>query len=99
MSQFAASIVTRSQAKNDDRVYNKLTVPDQIISSDRNAIESDQASDQKLSNIRKRVELGNVTVILGIHQGETKFIMKKGLIFRQFTLRGKTTFQLVVPSN
>ena len=35
----------------------------------------------------------------GIHRGETKFIMKKGLIYRQFTLHGKTTLQLVVPSS
>ena len=56
MSRFVASIVTRSQAKKDERVYKKLKVPDQIISSDRKAIESDQASDPKLYNIRKRVE-------------------------------------------
>ena len=99
MSHFAASVVTRSQAKKDERTYKKLKVPDQIINSDRNAIELDQASDPKLSNIRKRVELGNVTVSRGIHRGETKFIMKKGLIYRQFTLRGKTTSQLVVPSS
>ena len=97
MSHFAASVVTRSQAKKDKRVYKKHKVPDQIISSDRKAIEFDQVSDPKLSNIRKRVELGNVTVSRGIHRGETKFIMKKGLIYRQFTLRGKTTSQLVVP--
>ena len=78
MSHFAASIVTRSQGKKDKLTYKKLKVPDQIINSDRNAIELDQASDPKLSNIRKRVELGNVTVSRGIHRGETKFIMKKG---------------------
>ena len=78
MSHIVASIVTRSQAKKDERIYKKLKVPDQIISSDRKAIESDQASDPKLSNIRKREELGNVTVSWGIHRGETKFIMKKG---------------------
>ena len=99
MSHFAASVVTRSQAKKDERTYKKLKVPDQIIISDRNAIELDQASDPKLSNIRKRVELGNMTVSRGIHRSETKFIMKKGLIYRQFTLRGKTTSQLVVPSS
>ena len=99
MSHFAASVVTRSQAKKDERTYKKLKVPDQIINSDRNAIELDQAADPKLSNIRKRVELGNVTVSRGIHRGETKFIMKKGLIYRQFTLHGKTTSQLVVPSS
>ena len=99
MSHFAKRVVTRSQVKKDKRTYKKLKVPDQIINSDRNAIELDQASDPKLSNIRKRVELGNVTVSRGIHRGETKFIKKKGLIYRQFTLRGKTTSQLVVPSS
>ena len=49
MSHFAASVVTRSQAKKDERTYKKLKVPDQIINSDRNAIELDQASDPKLS--------------------------------------------------
>ena len=99
ISHFAASVVTRSKAKKDERTYKKLKVPDQIINSDRNAIELDQASDPKLLNIWKRVELGNVTMSRGIQRGETKFIMKKGLIYRQFTLRGKTTSQLVVPSS
>ena len=46
MSHFAASVITRSQAKKDEHVYKKLKVPDQIISSGRKGIESDQASDQ-----------------------------------------------------
>ena len=99
MSHFTGSVVTRSQVKKDEYTYKKLKVSDQIINSDRNVIELDQASDPKLSNIRKRVEFGNVTVSRGIHRGETKFIMKKGLIYRQFTLLGKTTLQLVVPSS
>ena len=99
MSHFGASVVTRSQASKDEHVYKKLKVPDQIISSDRKSIESDQTSDPKHPNIRKQVELGNVTVSRGIHQGETKFIMNKGLFYRQFTLCGKTTSQLVVPSS
>ena len=61
-------------------------------------IERGQASDSKLSNILKRLELGNITLSRGIHQ-ETEFVMKKGLIYRQFTLRGKTTSQLVVRSS
>ena len=36
---------------------------------------------------------------LGHTPRKAKFIMKKGLIYRQFTLRGKTTSQLVVPSS
>ena len=61
-------------------------------------IERGQASDPKLANILKRLELGNITVSRGIHQ-ETEFVMKKGLIYRQFTLRGKTTSQLAVRSS
>ena len=99
MSHFARSVVTRSQAKNDEHVYKKLKVPDQIIRGDRKLLEADQTSDLKLSNIRKGVELGNGTISQGIHQGETNFVMKKGLIYRQFTLRGKTTSQSIVPSS
>ena len=75
MSHFATSVVTRSQAGKEEHVYKKLKVRDQIISSDRKVIEAGQASDPKLSNILKRVELGNVTVSQGIHRGETKFVM------------------------
>ena len=71
MSHFAASVVTRSQAKKDESVYKKLKVPDQTISGDRKLLEMHQASDPKPLNIRKRVELGNVTVSWGIHQWET----------------------------
>ena len=56
-------------------------------------------SDLKLSNNRKGVELGNGTISQGIDQGETNFVMNKGLVYRQFTLRGKTTSQSVVPSS
>ena len=67
MSHLAASIVTRSQVGKDKHVYKKLKVPHQIISSDREDIEVDKAWDLKLSNIWKRVELGNVTISRGIH--------------------------------
>ena len=76
MSHFPASVVTRSQTGKDEGVYKKLKVQDQIISSDRKVIEADQASDPKLLNIWKQVELGNVTVSRGILRGETKFVMK-----------------------
>ena len=77
MSHFVASVVTRSQTGKDERVYKKLKVPNQIISSDRKVIEADQASDPKLLNIRRQVELGNVTVSWGILRGETIFVMKR----------------------
>ena len=80
-------------------VYIRNLKSDQIISSDRKVIEADQASDPKLSNIQKRVELDNPTVSWRKLSGERKFVMKRGLIYQQFTLRGKTTSQLVAPSS
>ena len=33
----------------------------------------------------------------GLNRGETKFVRKKGLLYRQFTKENKVTLQLVVP--
>ena len=33
----------------------------------------------------------------GLNRGETKFVRKKGLLYRQFTKGNKVTLQLVVP--
>ena len=56
-----------------------------------------QATDPNLDNIRGRVESGNITVSRGLNRGETKFVRKKGLLYRQFTKGNKVTLQLVVP--
>ena len=50
-----------------------------------------------MDNIRGRVESGNITVIRGLNRGETKFVRKKDLLYRQFTKGNKVTLQLVVP--
>ena len=98
MSHFSASVVTRAQAKKVEKEYKKLKVPDQIISENKQSFLDNQGSDPKLANIRKRVESGSVTVSPGLHRGETKFIRKNGLIYRQFSHQGKVSLQLVVPS-
>ena len=56
-----------------------------------------QATDPNLDTIRGRVESGNVTVSRGLNRGETKFMRKKGLLYRQFTKGNKVSLQLVVP--
>ena len=56
-----------------------------------------QATDPKLDDIRGRVESGNITVSRGLNRGETKFVRKKGLLYRQFTKGNKVTLQLVIP--
>ena len=56
-----------------------------------------QATDPNLDSIRGRVETGNITVSRGLNRGETKFVRKKGLLYRQFTKGNKVTLQLVVP--
>ena len=38
-----------------------------------------------VDSIRGRVESGNITVSRGLNRGETKFVRKKGLLYRHFT--------------
>ena len=56
-----------------------------------------QATGPNLDSIRGRVESGNITVSRGLNRGETKFLRKKGLLYRQFTKGNKVTLELVVP--
>ena len=55
-----------------------------------------QAADPKLDSIRRRVDSGNITVSCGLNRGETKFVHKKDLTYRQFTKGNKVTLQLVI---
>ena len=99
ISHFSAAAVTRSQAKQSENACRKLKVPDQIINEDKEALKQAQATDPNLEtwSIRGRVDSGNITVSRGLNRGETKFVRKKGLLYRQFTKGNKVTLQLVVP--
>ena len=97
MSHFSAAAVTRSQAKQSEKAYRKLKVPDQIINEDKEALKQAQATDPNLDSIRGRVESGSITMSRGLNRGETKFVRKKGLLYRQFTKGNKVTLQLVIP--
>ena len=97
MSHFSAAAVTRSQAKQSENACRKLKVPDQIINEDKEALKQAQATDPNLDSIRGRVESGSITVSRGLNRGETKFVRKKGLLYRQFTKGNKVTLQLVIP--
>ena len=97
MSHFSAAAVTRSQAKQSEKAYRKLKVPDQIINEDKEALKQAQTAHQKLDSIRRRVYFGNITVSRGLNRSETKFVRKKDLTYRQFTKGNKVTLQLVIP--
>ena len=97
MSHFSAAAVTRSLAKQSENACRKLKVPDQIINEDKEALKQAQATDPNLDSIRGRVESGSITVSRGLNRGETKFVRKKGLLYRQFTKGNKVTLQLVIP--
>ena len=97
MSHFSAAAVTRSQVKQSEKAYRKLKVPDQIINEDKEALKQAQATDPKLDSIKRRDDSGNITVSRGLNRGETKFIRKKDLTYRQFTKGNKATLQLVIP--
>ena len=97
MSHFSASAVTRSQAKQSEKAYRKLKVPDQIINEDKEALKQAPATDPKLDSIRRRADSVNITVSHVMNKGETKFVRKKDLTYRQFTKGKKVTLQLVIP--
>ena len=65
--------------------------PDQIINEDKEALKQAQATDPNLDTIRGRVASGNITVSRGLNRGTTKFVRKKGLLYRQFTKGNKVT--------
>ena len=51
VSHFCAAVETRSQAKQCEKKYRKLKVPDQIINEDKEALKKAQAIDGNLANI------------------------------------------------
>ena len=85
--------------KLKEKAYRKLNVSDLIISKDKEAFKRAQDSDPKLNGIRQRVESGSVTVSRGLNRGETKFVLKTDLMYRQFTKGNKLTLQLVIPES
>ena len=54
-----------------------------------------QATDGNLENIRCRVKSGKVTVSRGLNRGQTKFVERKDLLYREFTKGNKVKLQLV----
>ena len=96
MSHFCAAVETRSQAKQCEK-YRRLKVPDQIINEDKEALKKAQATDGNLANIRCRVKSGKVTVSRGLNRGQTKFVERNDLLYREFNKGNKVTLQLVVP--
>ena len=47
MSHFLVGVVTRAQAKQKEKAYKKLKVPDQILSENKQAFQDAQMSDPK----------------------------------------------------
>ena len=56
MSHFCAAVETRSQAKEREKKYRKLKVPDQIIYGSKEEFKIAHATDANLENKRRRVE-------------------------------------------
>ena len=92
LSHFCAAVETRSQAKEREKKNRKLKVPDQIINESKEESKKAQATDENL-NIKRIVEDGNVTVSRGLNRGETKFVKKKDVLYREFSKGNKTTVQ------
>ena len=63
----------------------KIVEQNRVGNEDEEALRQAQATDPNLDSIRRRVESGNITVSRGLNRGETKFVRKKDLLYRQFT--------------
>ena len=81
MSHFSAAALPGLKLSRMGTLIGKLKVPDQIISDDKEALKKAQDSNEKLVNIRCRVESGNKTVSCGLNRGGTKIVREKDLIY------------------
>ena len=77
-------VVTRAQAKQEEKAYKKRKVPDQNLSENKQAFRDAQMSDPKLEHIRRRAD-SVVTKSRGLNRGETKIVKRRDLLYRQFT--------------
>ena len=99
MTHFSSGVVKNKQSRKDRRKNRKVKVADKFIRQHRQELCMKQASDDKLREIRRRVESGSVTKSRSFSSGETKFIRKNGLIYRHFKKNANVSLQLVVPSS
>ena len=99
MTHFSSGVVKNKQSRKDRRKDKKVKVADNFIRQHRQELLLKQASDDKLSEIRRRVESGSVTKSHSFSSGETKFIRRNGLIYRHFKKNANVSLQLVVPSS
>ena len=99
MTHFSSGVVKNKQSRKDRRKNRKVKVADNFIRQHRQELLLKQASDDKLSEIRRRVESGSVTMSRSFSSGETKFIRRNGLIYRHHKKNAKVSLQLVVPSS
>ena len=72
MSHFSVGVVTRAQAKQEEKAYKKLKVPDQILSENKQAFQDDKMSNPRLEHIRRRADSGVITKSRHLNRGETQ---------------------------
>ena len=99
MTHFSSGVNRKRHSMKDRRNNKKVKVADKFIRQNRQELVLKQASDIKSKEIRRRVESGSVTKSRSFSSGETKFIRRNGLIYRQFKKNAKVSLQLVVPSS
>ena len=99
MSHFSSGVNRKRQSRKDRRNNRKVKVADKFIRQHRQELCMKQASDDKLREIRRRVESGSVIKSHSFSSGETKFIRKNGLIYRHHKKNAKVSLQIVVPSS
>ena len=80
ITHFSSGVVSKKQSKKDISKNRKVKVADKFIRQNRQELCMKQSSDVKLREIRRRVESGSVTKSHSFSIGETKFILRNGLL-------------------
>ena len=89
MSHFCVAAETRSQAKQSEKNYRTLKVPDQIINEGKEEFTKAQATDANLESIRRRVESYFGLVFVGMWLG---FVNLAAFVKGQFRKAGLLRF-------
>ena len=93
----SSAVQTRQQKRNEERSYEALKVPDQIADISRDEFKEEQRKDEDLQKIWTLARAGGSRRCRG--SGEIRFIIKKDLLYREYTGRGSRTYhQIAVPS-
>ncbi|KAL3854643.1 hypothetical protein ACJMK2_013904 [Sinanodonta woodiana] len=89
------AVQTRSQIKEESKSLRKLKVPEAITDISREEFRDEQKRDESLRAISEKTLTGSVKKCK--NGGTSKFLTRKGLMYREYSISDRKFLQLVVP--